>query len=100
MIIYQKCAQSLTKSVHFVQFSLHKLLHFQILIIVKIFFSEKLQNILIIFLEVIGLSNPYFRCFKYLAVALVKSVLTNQLEKFSISKNPKLNGNFFYIQSV
>ena len=34
----------------------------------------------------IGLSNPYFRCFKYLAVALVKSVLINQLEKFSKSK--------------
>ena len=37
-------------------------------------------------LEVIGLSNPYFRCFKYLAVALVKSALINQLEKFSKSK--------------
>ena len=70
---------------HFVQFLLHKVLHFQIRMFVKIF-SEKLQNILIIFLEVIGLSNPYFRCFKYLAVALVKSVLINQLEKFSKSK--------------
>ena len=82
MIIYRKCALSFTKSVHFVQFLLHKMLHFQVLMFVKIF-SEKLQNILIIFLEVIGLSNPYFRCFKYLAVALVKSVLINQLKNFS-----------------
>ena len=84
---------------HFVQFLLHKMLHFQVLMFVKIF-SEKLQNILIIFLEVIGLSNPYFRCFKYLAVALVKSVLINQLEKFSKSKNPKLIGNFSFISSL